>query len=387
MINNNHLIYISAGFISAVVIYVASCNCVARDAKKKSNTKGAPAYESLIGNTPMVELKTLSKLLKCRILVKMENMNPGGTGKDRAAKYMIRAAMKRNGKDTQKPIVEGTSGSTGIALASLCNARDIPLYVVIPDDQANEKKQLLERLGATVKVVPCCAISNGNHYVNQARRLADQVGGVFMDQFENLANYEAHVTETGPEIWIQSEGKIDAFVMSAGTGGTIAGVSTYLKSKNRNVKIALADPQGSSLFNRVMHGICYTPEQQERTLRRHRYDSIVEGVGLDRVTANFQKAAIDTAFRVTDQTIVDMAHWLLREEGLFVGSSSALNIAATCMMARSLGPNSGKTLVTIVCDSGQRHLSRFWNKDYIEGNGMKWPNINDIPNCILNINT
>lgn len=314
------------------------------------------AYLSMIGNTPMLELKKISKLLQCKILVKLECNNPGGTGKDRAAKYMIRKAMRdarfRRGCD----VVEGTSGSTGIALAGLCRAQGLNLHVVMPDDQASEKQLLLESLGAKVKVVPTCAISNRDHYVNSARRLADELGGIFFDQFENLANFEAHYKETGPEIWAQTKGAIDAFVMSAGTGGTIAGVSQYLKERKGNmVRIVLADPQGSSLLRKVTHGVCFTQEQSERRIKKHRYDSIVEGVGLDRITANFDRAKIDTATAVTDQEVVLMAHWLLQNEGLFVGSSSALNIAAACQTAKELGP--GHTIVTIVCDQGQRHTS------------------------------
>ena len=229
--------------------------------------------------------------------------------------------------------------------------------------------------------MPCCAISNKEHYVNAARRLADEIpGGIFMNQFENLANFEAHITETGPEIWQQMHGNIDAFVMSAGTGGTIAGVSTFLKEKNNSLRVVLGDPQGSSLFHRVMHGVCFTVEQTERKVRKHRYDSIVEGVGLDRVTENFKKAVIDSAEKIMDQEIIEMAHWLVREEGLFVGSSSALNIAAACRTAHKIGY--GHTVVTIVCDSGQRHLSRFWNPDYIKKYNLTWPEIDSLPKCL-----
>jgi len=325
------------------------------DEEEDSESVGC-AYLSMIGNTPMLELKKISKLLQCKILVKLECNNPGGTGKDRAAKYMIRKAMRdpryRRGCD----VVEGTSGSTGIALAGLCRAQGLNLHVVMPDDQASEKQLLLESLGAKVRVVPTCAISNRDHYVNSAKRLADELGGIFFDQFENLANFEAHYKETGPEIWAQTKGAIDAFVMSAGTGGTIAGVSQYLKERKGNmVRIVLADPQGSSLLRKVTHGVCFTQEQSERRIKKHRYDSIVEGVGLDRITANFDRAKIDTATAVTDQEVVLMAHWLLQNEGLFVGSSSALNIAAACQTAKELGP--GHTIVTIVCDQGQRHTS------------------------------
>lgn len=367
-----------------------------------TNTSQENAYSTLIGNTPLVELGNLSRILGRRILVKMESMNPGGTGKDRAAKFMINEAFTE--LQDKKVAVEGTSGSTGIALAYLCrsygekkgvevvpalypfmlktrNTDDFSpdfactgfqLHVFIPDDQAEEKKQLLEKLGAVVSVQRCCSISNRDHYVNVAKRYAVKSGGVFMDQFENLANYKAHYTTTGPEIWKQTRGKVDCFVMSAGTGiylfdflhrfwscdsylcplhlfltqnllapgGTIAGISNYLKEQTHGkVEVVLADPPGSSLFNRVEHGVCFTNEQSERKLKKHRYDTIAEGIGLDRLTANFNKAKIDRAIRVEDQEALDMAHWLLANEGLFVGSSSAMNIVAACRSFLTLCSN------------------------------------------------
>jgi cysteine synthase len=223
----------------------------------------------------------------------------------------------------KRPIVEGTSGSTGIALAYICKALQLPLHVVLPDDQAEEKKALLERLGASVTIVPTCAISNKDHYVNTARRMAKDLNGVFMDQFDNLANYKAHHEQTGteslsttysftlthsligPEIWNQCHGNIDCFVMSAGTGGTIAGVSNYLKNKSKKIQIILADPTGSSLLSKVKYNVCYTAQQSERKIKKHRYDSIVEGVGLDRITKNFNLAVIDDAYSVTDQEVLD----------------------------------------------------------------------------------
>ena len=359
-------------------------NSPQEDDGSSEEQSGQPSYGylSMIGKTPMLELKVISKLLQCKILVKLECNNPGGTGKDRAAKYMIRKAMRDPRFCRGCDVVEGTSGSTGIALASLCRAQGLNLHVVMPDDQATEKRLLLESLGAKVKVVPNCAISNRDHYVNSARRLAEELGGIFFDQFENLANFEAHYKETGPEIWTQTNGGIDAFVMSAGTGGTIAGVSQYLKERKGNmVRVVLADPQGSSLLRKVTHGVCFTQEQSERRIKKHRYDSIIEGVGLDRITANFDRAKIDSATMVTDQEVVLMAHWLLQNEGLFVGSSTALNIAAACITARELGP--GHTIVTIVCDQGQRHASRFWNKDYLANYNLVWPEPGSIPACLM----
>jgi cysteine synthase A len=201
--------------------------------------------------------------------------------------------------------------------------------VVLPDDQAHEKRIILESLGAIVHVVPTAAISHPNHYVNVARRLAQraredafQINVVFINQFENLANYQIHYQQTGPEVWTQSGGHVDAFCMSAGTGGTISGIGRYLKEQSPICRIVLVDPPGSSLFHKIVHGVCYAPEQAERTVRRHRYDTIAEGIGLDRVTQNLQAGldCIDTAVQVSDQEAVDMAHWLLQYEGLWVGS-------------------------------------------------------------------
>jgi cysteine synthase len=347
-----------------------------------SDDDNGVSYEKLIGNTPMILLKEASRITGCNIYVKMECMNPGGTGKDRAAKSMLMNAEKNDPK--YKPgcnIVEGTSGSTGIALANMCLARGLKLHIVMPDDQSNEKRKLLECLGATVTIVPNCAISNKDHYVNRAKKLAKDMNGIFINQFENISNYNIHYKTTGPEIWKQLNGNINTFVMSSGTGGTISGISHYLKKKsNNNINIILADPNGSSLFSKVKHGVCYTNQQSERTIKKHRYDSIVEGVGLDRITNNFNKAIIDDAECIDDQEILEMAHWLLQNEGLFVGSSSAMNVAATIKYAKKIPK--GSNIVTIICDTGQRHVSRFWNCDYIGKYDLIWPKKGVQPKCI-----
>ena len=382
---NRALLAVAAGIGAVAVaagLYLRRRGSGAERAGGTSSGGTSVSYESLIGNTPLILLKEASRLAGCQVYVKMESMNPGGTGKDRAARSMLQSAevsdpLYRKGVD----IVEGTSGSTGIALANMCLARGLQLHIVMPDDQSNEKKQLLECLGAQVHIVPNCAISNKDHYVNAARSLAAEMNGIFMNQFENLANTQAHVLTTGPEVWEQTQGRLDAFVMSAGTGGTISGVSQYLKEKKGSaVEIVLGDPQGSSLFNKVKHGVCYTPQQSERTIKKHRYDSIVEGIGLDRVTKNFSCAQIDSAECVSDQEMLDMAHWLLHNEGLFVGSSSALNVCAALRVAKRLGP--GSTVVTIICDTGQRHVSRFWNRDYIGKYELEWPATDVVPACV-----
>ena len=263
---------------------------------------GHEGYAALIGNTPLVELKSLSRLTGRTILVKCEHLNPGGTGKDRIARAILAEAEANGYLKPGGTVVEGTSGSTGIALAALCASRGYCCLIVMPDDQADEKKHLLERFGASVTQVKTAAIANPSHYVQQAKRLAQQVPGAFFaNQFENLANFRAHLSTTGPEIWEQARGRVDAFVMSAGTGGTIAGVSQYLRQMNPAVKTVLADPPGSSLFHWAKHGVCWAPQQAERRVRKHRYDTIAEGIGLDRITANLGEALIDDAIRVADQ--------------------------------------------------------------------------------------
>lgn len=343
-------------------------------------------YAALIGDTPLVELQSLSKATGCRILAKAEYLNPGGTSKDRVALRMIQEAERAGLLKPGGIVVEGTSGSTGIALASLCRARGYRCLIVMPDDQAAEKVHLLQQFGAEVEVVKPAGIANPNHYYNRARTRAQELmkegkNAVFMDQFETMANFHAHYHGTGPEIWRQVEEGYgvtpDAFVMSAGTGGTIAGVSRAWKERKRErgreVRVFLVDPPGSALFNKVKFGVCYAREQRERGVRRHRYDSLAEGIGLDRMTKNFEEARVDDAFRVTDQEAVDMAHYLLQREGLFVGSSTAMNVVGAVRAAWQLGE--GHMIVTVLCDSGQRHLTRFWRREWVEGEerGLKWP--------------
>lgn len=432
--------------ISLPIISVAVASTVAilyqRARRRKRSKLQSNNYESLIGETPLVHLEKLSSILGegKNIYVKMESMNPGGTGKDRAALFMLRDAEKRgllppplskackDGEDLHKTksqpfkggnknadddpilstidiavqrsktggiVVEGTSGSTGISLATLAAQRGHSTIIVMPDDQAKEKQTILRCLGAVLHVVPTAAISNPNQYVNVARKIAEEINrryaedpnscvkASFMNQFENEANYNAHITTTGPEIWRQTDHKVDAFCMSSGTGGTISGVGRYLKDRchrhGRDCKIVLIDPPGSALLNKVKFNIAYASEQKERGLRRHRYDTIAEGIGLDRITHNFalgtDNAVLDDAIRVSDQEAVDMAHWLLKEEGLFVGSSSAMNVFGSVKVAtESMGP--GSCVVTVVCDGGQRHLTRFWNRDFVKEWGLEWPEDN-----------
>lgn len=388
-----------------------------------SYNSGLTAYESLIERgTPLVKLHHVSRLVGRCIYAKMESMNPGGTGKDRAAINMIRNAEEKgflpipgtcgdlllvpsppcDGSNnmleamilqamkmsrTGGLVVEGTSGSTGIALATLCAARGHACLVVLPNDQAVEKQAILKSLGAIVYEVPTAAISNPNHYVNIARKAAKDanekfgIKAVFIDQFENPSNFQIHYKKTGPEIWKQMP-NIDAFVMSSGTGGTISGVGTYLKERRPPVEIVLVDPPGSALYHKIEHGIAYAMQQSERTIRKHRYDTLAEGIGLDRVTHNFDLGlnVIDRAIRVTDQEAVDMAHWILKTEGLWIGSSSAMNVVGAIRFALDLPP--GSRVVTMICDGGQRHATRFWNKAFIREWGLNWPEVGCIPECL-----
>ena len=319
----------------------------------------------LIGKTPLIELRCLSRATGCRILGKAEFLNPGGSNKDRIALAIIREAEADGTLLPGGTIVEATAGSTGASLALLCRALGYRCLLVTTDDTSPEKLRLMHALGATVEVVKPAAISDPGHTVNVARRRAAELGhgSIFSNQYENLANMRAHESGTGVEILEQTGGVLDAFVMGSGTGGTLAGVSRVLKQNNPAVRIVLADPNGSALFYKIAHGVMYAPQQQERTRKKNRYDTILEGVGLDRLTANFERAHIDAAHRVMDAEAVLMAQILLREEALFVGGSAAMNCVATVREARRLGP--GKTLVTLLCDGGHRYLSSIFSEESV----------------------
>ncbi|KAF7714349.1 Cysteine synthase [Penicillium ucsense] len=355
---------------------------------------GPPAIvegiQGCIGNTHLFRIKSLSDATGCEILGKAEFLNGAGqSSKDRVALSMIEIAEEKGiltpySGDT---IYEGTSGSTGISLASLARAKGYLAHICMPSDQAIEKSNLLLKLGAIVDRVPPAPIVEKENFVNRARALAqahtesasvsvtsEQDGGLetreievrgrgfFADQFENEANWRAHHSGTGPEIYAQCNGKIDAFVAGAGTGGTISGVARYLKPLLPNMTVVLADPQGSGLYNRVRYGVMFDTKEREGTRRRPQVDTIVEGIGINRVTANFEagKELVDDAVRVTDAQALAMARWLVEKDGIFIGSSSAVNCFAAVKTAQKLGP--GHRIVTMLSDSGSRHLSRFWAK-------------------------
>lgn len=363
----------SAAIISALIILKQIHELL--NSKKRRLTTLSPrsrGVESLIGNTPMIEIKSLSKITGCKIYAKLELMNPAGSAKDRVALAIIRAneelgKLIPNHGDT---IFEGTSGSTGISFAVLANALGYTAHICLPDDTSPEKMQLLKSLGAELEPVKPASIIDPNQYTNAARSGADKINAdesddrhaIFADQFENDFNWRIHYNSTGPEIWEQMEEDIDVFINGSGTGGTIAGVSKYLKKKNDKVKIILADPQGSGLANRVNYGVMYDSVEREGTRRRHQVDTLVEGIGLNRLTWNFQQGEnnIEEAIRVSDTQALKMAKFLCINDGLFWGSSSAINCVAAVKTAFKYGP--GQKIVIIACDSGARHLSKFWKE-------------------------
>ena len=306
-----------------------------------------------VGLTPLILLKRLSDSLGREILCKAEHLNPGGSVKDRAAKFMIEAAEKAGALAPGGTIVEGTAGNTGIGIAMLALARGYKAVIVMPDNQSPEKYAALEALRAEVRLVKATKFADPNHFYHTAKRLGQELpNAVWTDQFENPANAQAHYETTGPEIWQQTSGHLDALVMSSGTGGTLGGTSRYIKEMSPGVRVILADPPGSGLYSYVKTGEISTEGS-----------SITEGIGIMRITKNFAQAKVDNAVRVVDRNVVQMAHWVLRNEGLFVGSSSALNIWAAARIAKDL-PR-GSRIVTFACDGGQRYQSRLFNEAWL----------------------
>lgn len=311
-----------------------------------------------IGNTPLIRLDKLSAETGCEILGKAEFLNPGGSVKDRAALFIIRDAEQRGLLAAGGTVVEGTAGNTGIGLAHICATRSYQCIIVIPDNQSPEKMDLLRVLGAEVRPVPPKPYLDPDNYQKIAGRLAaDLPNAIWANQFDNIVNRQAHFETTGPEIWRDTAGRIDAFVCATGTGGTLAGVARYLKERNPQLRIVLADPQGSALYDWVKTGELKAAGS-----------SITEGIGTSRVTANLAGTPIDDAVRIDDQTCVGMVYRLLREEGLFVGSSSGINVAAAVTVARQLGP--GHTVVTLLCDRGGLYFKRLFNPEWLREKGL-----------------
>ena len=312
-----------------------------------------------IGNTPLIRLRRASEETGCEILGKAEFLNPGGSVKDRAAKGIIADAERRGVLPPGGTVVEGTAGNTGIGLTHVCNARGYRCVIVMPDNQSPEKYKLLEMLGAEVHKVPTVPYSNPNQYQRVAERLAASLpNAIWSNQFDNTANRQAHVQTTGPEIWSQTNGRIDAFVAASGTGGTFAGVSEYLKSRRRSIRCVLADPPGSALYEFVRNG----------ALKSTGSGSITEGIGIGRVTANLKDAPIDDAVHIEDSDTVRFVYRLLHEEGLFLGSTSGINVAAAVRVALELGR--GHTIVTVLCDGGAKYQSRLFNREWLEQKGL-----------------
>jgi cysteine synthase A len=311
-----------------------------------------------VGETPLLRLDSLSRETGCEILGKAEFMNPGGSVKDRAALWIVQDAERSGALRPGGTVVEGTAGNTGIGLAHICNARGYRCVIIIPQTQSPEKMDLLRTLGAEVRAVPAAPYADANNYVKIAGRVAAEMSNaVWANQFDNVVNRQAHYDTTGPEIWRDTGGRIDAFVCASGTGGTIGGVARYLKERNPAIRIVLADPMGSALYHYVKHG----------TLKADG-SSITEGIGSSRITANFDGAPIDDAMQVPDSECVPMVYRLLRDEGLFMGGSTGINVVAAERLAREMGP--GHTIVTVLCDRGSLYVGRLFNADFLAGKGL-----------------
>ncbi|GAC1585758.1 MAG: cysteine synthase A [Candidatus Elarobacter sp.] len=325
----------------------------------------ADGFAGAIGNTPLIALPKLSSAIGRKVLAKAEFLNPGGSVKDRAARGIVEAFEAQGRLKAGGTVVEGTAGNTGIGLTLVGNARGYRTIIVMPDDQAPEKYALLRAYGADLRVVEAVPFTDEANYYHEARRVAETIpGAVWANQFENTANRDAHERTTGPEIIAQTGGVLDAFVTAAGTGGTIGGVGRALKAHDPKIRVALCDPYGSALFSYVKTG--------ELTVEG---DSNAEGIGIKRLVANFAGAPVDDALRVDDRTMVEMAHWLVREEGLFVGGSAALNVAGAARYALTLP--AGSTVVTILCDGGERYRSRLYDAAWLAENGVT-PSASDL---------
>ncbi|KQS55356.1 cysteine synthase [Brevundimonas sp. Leaf363] len=320
----------------------------------------------LIGNTPLIRLNRVSDETGCEILGKAEFMNPGQSIKDRAALSIVKKALASGALKPGGTIVEGTAGNTGIGLALVGSALGHPVVIVIPRTQSEEKKAAIRSLGARLVEVDAAPFSSPNHFVHYSGRLARELnesepnGALWANQFDNTANRDAHYETTGPEIWAQTDGKLDAFVSAVGSGGTITGVSAYLREQNPDVKIALADPAGASLFNWYTRG-----EMSGEG------SSITEGIGVARITGNLEGFAPDYSYRIEDAEFLPILFDLVRYEGLSVGGSAGVNIAGAVRLARDLGP--GKTIVTALCDPGARYSSKLFNAEFLGARGLPVP--------------
>ena len=313
---------------------------------------------SLVGNTPLIKLKKASEITGCNILGKAEYLNPGQSVKDRAALYMI-----KNAKENKKLIVEGTGGNTGIGLTVIGNALGYKTKIVMPENQSIEKINLLKYLGAEVVLTKQLPFTDPNNYIQLAKRIAKEEKAIWTNQFDNLANREAHIKTTSQEIWSQTNGTIDAFICSVGTGGTLAGNFIGLKEKNKNIKVFCADPYGSGMYSWIRKGI------PKATLM-----SITEGIGQSRITKNLEGIKFDGAFKVHDRTALKIVYELIKSEGLLVGPTSGINVGGAIKLAKHLGPN--KTIVTILCDGAERYKSKIFNEKFLQEKNFNFKELN-----------
>ena len=319
-----------------------------------------------IGNTPLIRLEGPSKATGCEILGKAEFLNPGGSVKDRAALAIVRDAERRGLLRPGGTIVEGTAGNTGIGLALVGNALGYRTVIVMPETQSQEKKDMLHLIGADLRLVPAVPYSNPDNYVRYSGRLAEELaktepnGAVWANQFDNVANREGHRLTTGPEIWNQTEGRIDAFTCAVGSGGTLAGVGLALNERNPDVRIVLADPMGAALYHYYAHGEL-----------KAEGSSITEGIGQGRITANLKGAPVDQALQITDEEALPVIFDLIKSQGLVLGGSTGINVAAAIRIAKEMGP--GHTIVTILCDGGQRYQSKLFNPEFLREKNLPVP--------------
>lgn len=326
----------------------------------------APDVLGLIGNTPLVRLKRASEASGCEILGKAEFLNVGGSIKDRAALSIIRAARASGALKPGGTIVEGTAGNTGIGLALVGAALGHPVVIVMPRTQTEEKKRAVRLHGARLIEVDPAPFASPNHFVHFSRRLAEELndsepnGAFYADQFDNLANRQAHYEATGPEIWKQTDGRVDGFICAVGSGGTLTGTTTYLREQNPALKIGLADVPGASLYSWFTEGVL-----------KGEGGSVAEGIGVNRITGNLNGLSVDHAYRIEDAEFLPILFDLVREEGLSLGPSSGVNIAGAIRMARDLGP--GHTIVTVLCDAGQRYASKIYDQAFLNARGLPTP--------------
>ena len=323
-------------------------------------------FRDAVGNTPLIKLNKASEQTGCEIYGKCEFLNPGGSIKDRAALYIVRDAEEKGELRPGGIIVEGTAGNTGIGLALVGCASGYKTIIVIPDTQSQEKKDMIRLSGADLREVPAVPYKDPENYVHVSERIAKEMnkthknGVIWANQFDNIANREAHIKGTGPEIWDQLNGQIDGFTCAVGTGGTLAGIGIALKERNKKVKVMLADPMGSALYEFYKNGILKSTGS-----------SITEGIGQGRETNNLKNAPIDGAYQITDEEALPIIFDILKYEGLCLGSSSGINIAGAVRMAREMGP--GHTIVTILCDYGTRYQSKLFNPSFLKEKGLPYP--------------